>query len=198
MKEVYAQSDENGYTRRMTDICTPASFTTLCTSRRSVRAFTDEPLTEKDLLKLLDVARHAPSVQNVQPWHFHVITKEELMRNILDAACYGNFTIGNPTLIVVTCDTTARPDNQEIVWNPKELEYSCVGAMELVLLAATTAHLGGCWVSFHHGPVHAALKLPQTQVIVGGLLLGHPDEAKANAGEHLQRKELTDVVRFHE
>ncbi len=182
----------------MPENITLPSFSALCTSRRSVRAFTSEPLAEKDLLKLLEAGRHAPSVQNVQPWHFHVITKDALVKSILDAACYGNFTIGSPTLVIVTCDTAARPDNQEIVWNPKELEYSCVGAMELVLLAAATMNLGGCWISFHHGPVHAALKLPQTHIVVGGLLLGHPDNAKAGAGEHLQRKELTDIVSIHE
>lgn len=182
----------------MHDPASLPSFLGLCEKRTSVRAFTDEPLAEKDLLKLFEAARHAPSVQNVQPWHFHVVAKEELRRSLLDSACYGNFTTGDPTLVVVTCDTTARPDNQELLWNPKELEYSCMGAMEHVLLAATAAGLGACWLSFHHGPVHAALKLPQTDLVVGGLLIGHPDPHGPGAGEHRQRKTLTDVVSFHE
>lgn len=182
----------------MTDHCDLPSFLALCAERRSVRTFTDEALDEKTLLRLLDAARHAPSVQNVQPWHFHVIAKEGLLKSVIDSACYGNFASGNPTLVVVSCDTSARPDNQELLWNPKELEYSCMGAMEHILLAATAAGLGGCWVSFHHGPVHGALKLPQDHLVVGGLLLGHPDVEKTNAGEHTHRKTLTDVVSFHE
>ena len=178
--------------------CNLSSFLGLCEQRRSVRAFTDAPLAERDLLKLLDAARHAPSVQNIQPWHFHVINKEELRQSIMDAACYGNFTSGDPALVVVTCDTSARPDNQELVWNPKELEYSCMGAMEHVLLAAAAAGFGGCWISFHHGSVHAALKLPQTEIVVGGLLLGHPDPSGPGAGEHRTRKSITDVVSIHE
>jgi|GEM_PF-1486256 len=182
----------------MTEHASLPSFLALCAERRSIRAFTDEAVAERDLLKLLDAARHAPSVQNVQPWHFHVIAQEGLLKSVIDSACYGNFMSGNSTLIVVTCDMSARPDNQELLWNPKELEYSCMGAMEHVLLAAAAAGLGGCWVSFHHGPVHAALKLPQTKIVVGGLLIGHPDPTKEGAGEHYQRKTLTDVVSFHE
>lgn len=182
----------------MPEACTLPSFLALCQARRSVRAFTDEPPSEKDLLKFLDAARFAPSVQNVQPWHFHVIHKEELRHSIIDAACYGNFTTGAPALVVVTCDTAAKPDNQELVWNPKELEYSCMGAMEHVLLAAAAGGLGGCWISFHHGPVHAALRLPQSQLVVGGMLIGHPDPKGPGAGEHRERKSLTDVVSIHE
>ncbi len=182
----------------MTEHHSLQSFLALCEKRVSVRGFTDEPVSEKDLLKLLDAARHAPSVQNVQPWHFHVIAKEELRTSVMDSACYGNFTTGNPTLVVVTCDTSLHPNNQEIVWNPRELEYSCMGAMEHVLLAAAASGLGGCWVSFHHGPVHASLKLPQEHIVVGGLLIGHPDPGSPGAGEHRERKSLTDVVSFHE
>lgn len=177
--------------------CDLDSFLALCERRASIRAFTDDAIPERDLLRLLETARHAPSVQNVQPWRFHVIAKEGLRKSLMDAACYGDFTTGSPTLVVVTCDSAARPDSQEVVWNPKELEYSCMGAMEHVLLAATAAGLGGCWLSFHHGPVHAALKLPQTALVVGGLLLGHP-AAGNGAGEHRQRKTLTDVVSIHE
>ncbi len=182
----------------MTEHHSLQSFLSLCEKRVSVREFTDEPVSERDLLKLLDAARHAPSVQNVQPWHFHVIAKEELRKSVLDAACYGDFATGNPTLVVVTCDTSLQPADQEIIWNPRELEYSCMGAMEHVLLAAAASGLGGCWVSFHHGPAHASLKLPQTHTIVGGLLVGHPDPNGPSAGEHRERKSLTDVVSFHE
>ena len=155
-------------------------------------------MSERVLPRLLDVARLAPSIQNVQPWHFHIIQQENLRRSLVDAACYGNFTTGNPTLVVVTCDSSAKPDNQEVVWNPKELEYSCVGAMEHILLAASAAGLGGCWVSFHHGPVHAALKLPQSQQVIGGLLIGQPDATTPQTGEHAQRKALDEIVSIHE
>ncbi len=150
------------------------------------------------LLELLEVGRLAPSIQNMQPWKFHVIANDALRSRIVENACYGNFATGTPTLVVVTCDTSARPENQEVVWNPKELEYSCVGAMEQVLLAAAAAGLGGCWISFYHGPVHEIMALPLTHVVIGGMLIGHADPAEREAGEHVERKLLTDIVRIHD
>ena len=53
--------------------------------RRSIRAFTSEPVTKKTLLHLLDAAIQAPSARNMQPWQFMVITgkaRERLVQRI--------------------------------------------------------------------------------------------------------------------
>lgn len=42
-------------------------------SRRSVRAFTPEPVSKDLLLELLDVAARAPSGTNTQPWQVYVV-----------------------------------------------------------------------------------------------------------------------------
>jgi nitroreductase len=48
--------------------------------RRSIRAFTAEPVFKKTLLHLLDAAIRAPSARNMQPWQFIVITGEARKR----------------------------------------------------------------------------------------------------------------------
>ena len=50
-------------------------------TRRSIRSFTDAPVTEAELETLLRAAMAAPSAGNAQPWHFVVATD----RAILDA-----------------------------------------------------------------------------------------------------------------
>jgi nitroreductase len=45
----------------------------LLKSRRSIRAFTDESVSDEDLQKVLEAARWAPSGANSQPWEFIVI-----------------------------------------------------------------------------------------------------------------------------
>ena len=53
--------------------------------RRSIRAFTSEPVTKKILLHLLDAAIQAPSARNMQPWQFIVITgkaRERLVQRL--------------------------------------------------------------------------------------------------------------------
>jgi nitroreductase len=43
-------------------------------SRKAVRVFRPDAVSRKDVADILDVARHAPSNSNTQPWHVHVLT----------------------------------------------------------------------------------------------------------------------------
>lgn len=51
----------------------PRAVEQLIRSRRSIRSYTDEPVSDDDLGRLLDAARYAPSAHNHQPWQFNVI-----------------------------------------------------------------------------------------------------------------------------
>ncbi len=44
------------------------------TSRRSIRAFLDQPVAREDIEKILEVASRAPSGTNTQPWKVYVLT----------------------------------------------------------------------------------------------------------------------------
>ncbi|MGD9947166.1 MAG: nitroreductase family protein [Desulfobulbus sp.] len=44
--------------------------------RHSVRSFTDEPISEAQIMQILEAARQAPSSLNSQPWRFAVITDQ--------------------------------------------------------------------------------------------------------------------------
>jgi nitroreductase len=57
------------------------------TSRRSIRAFLDQPVAREDIERILEVAARAPSGTNTQPWKVHVLTgqaRERLSKAILD------------------------------------------------------------------------------------------------------------------
>ena len=58
------------------------AFLELLKTRRSIRAFTDEPVSDEDVQKVLEAARWAPSGANSQPWEFIVIrdqaTKDQM------------------------------------------------------------------------------------------------------------------------
>ena len=47
-------------------------------SRRSVRAFSDEPVPKEILERVLAAATRSPSSGNLQPWHLYVVTGEPL------------------------------------------------------------------------------------------------------------------------
>lgn len=173
-------------------------FKSLCKKRRSIRYFDQKPVSKDDVMKLLELARLAPSVENLQPWHFHVIFNKELRHKLLEACCYGNFVEGADVFIVITANRSLENEAKEPVWNPKELEYSCMAAAEHILLGATAMGLGSCWVSLHHGTAHETLQMPRHEIVVGGLMLGHYKKGEDVNSNGRQRKSIEDMYTFHE
>ncbi len=51
-------------------------------SRRSIRAYKDQPVPLEDLKELVRMASLAPSVANFQPWKFVIITNKELLNDM--------------------------------------------------------------------------------------------------------------------
>ncbi|MFN8507929.1 MAG: nitroreductase family protein [Dehalococcoidia bacterium] len=56
----------------------------LAATQRAVRAFTDQPVPDDLIARILRVATRAPNARNVQPWHFIVIRDRETKRAIAD------------------------------------------------------------------------------------------------------------------
>jgi nitroreductase len=56
------------------------------TSRMSVRAFTDKPVTKADIEAILEVASRAPSGTNCQPWKVYVLQGNS-RDNLVEKAC---------------------------------------------------------------------------------------------------------------
>ena len=50
-------------------------------SRRSIRRYTGEPVSEADVTSLLKAGMAAPSASNQKPWHFVVITDKRTGRS---------------------------------------------------------------------------------------------------------------------
>lgn len=54
-------------------------------SRRSIRKFTKEIISDKEIFHIIDAAGYAPSNNNRQPWKFIILRSEEKKRMITDA-----------------------------------------------------------------------------------------------------------------
>lgn len=75
-------------------------FTALHT-RRSVRKYTDQPVTDEEIRILLDAAMIAPSAGNAQPWHFIVIRDAQILKSIPDIHPYAGMAAKAPLGIAV-------------------------------------------------------------------------------------------------
>jgi nitroreductase len=143
--------------------------------RRSIRNFTDEPVSEQDLDMLMEAARQAPSGENAQPWRF-IIVKDEGMRKKMGAIAGGGSS-RRFTAEFVTQKMQQRFENLQdeekkqkafkkltsgqvsafmaeapvniVVCGKKDVwdtPYDTSAAIENILLMVTALGLGACWV----------------------------------------------------
>ena len=129
-------------------------------TRRSIRAFTSEPLNEDDLMTIINAASSAPSGGNNQSWVFISISDPRRI-NVLRTICPG--IIGVPAGVIVLClDLNLQNMNPEGTMNI--IRYYDIGAaMQNILLAAHDLGLGGCAIgSFHPKGLKTFLNLPDT------------------------------------
>ena len=61
---------------------TPELLLDLLRKRRSIRSYTDEQVTEEEIMRLIEAAVQAPSGLNAQSWHFTIIQDPERLGKI--------------------------------------------------------------------------------------------------------------------
>lgn len=135
-------------------------LTELIVSRRSVRKFKTEQITEECLQAILKAGIYAPNGINAQRWHFTVIQNEDILKelNVLVRKAFAknvdsdnkiikmtanaarndkySFYYGAPTVILVSSDVA----NQNAI-------ADCVCAVENILLAAYAEGLGSVYIN---------------------------------------------------
>ena len=119
-------------------------------TRRSIRSFNGEPVSEDQIRLLLEAAMAAPTARNIQPWHFIVITDRLLLDAIAKESPNASMAAQAPLGILV-CGDPSSPEYGEY-W-----VQDCSAAMENILLAARAMNMGSCWCGIHTRPEREAL-----------------------------------------
>lgn len=109
------------------------------TSRRSIRKYTDQPLPEGTIERVLRAAVAAPSAGNEQPWHFLVITDKNLLAKMPEVHEYSSMVPSAQACIMV-CGEPAVARHGEM-W-----AQDCAAATENILLTLNALGLGGVWL----------------------------------------------------
>jgi len=143
--------------------------------RRSIREWTDEPVSEQDLAMILEAGRLAPSGENAQPWRF-IIVRDADTRKKLGALAGGGsgrrFTAEFVTHQMQERFATLQDEEKKkaafekltsgqvsaflanaplniVVCGKKDvwdMPYDTSAAIENMLLMVTALGLGACWV----------------------------------------------------
>jgi nitroreductase/NAD-dependent dihydropyrimidine dehydrogenase PreA subunit len=126
----------------------------LIRSRRSIRAYTDEPVADEDLALVLDVARYAPSAHNAQAWHFNVIRGRDKLAPI--AAAIAGFL---ESVLTQLTDARAR-ESLAAVLPPGTVET--LQAMTPTFRLIVEAHRQGMDVIFRGAPAAIVIHAPRS------------------------------------
>jgi len=143
--------------------------------RRSIRAFTDEKVSEKDVERLIDAARWAPSAGNTQPLELVVVKDKEMKRKLSEAALNQTFIQKAPVVIVVCADLNRSSRGYGSRGKHLYSLQDTAAATENILLAAQELGLATCWVgAFREKEVAKAVKAPRNLKPVAIVPVGHP------------------------
>lgn len=144
-------------------------------TRKSVRQFTAEPVTEAQIDTLLRCAMAAPSAVNFQPWEFIVVTDRALLDTI--GSRFPNTRISeNVQVAFVMCGNMEKT----FPGAPDFWIDDVSAATENLLLAAHSMGLGAVWCGIFHTEKVAGLQeilsLPGHIVPLCVVPVGHPAE----------------------
>jgi nitroreductase len=168
---------------------------TLFERRFSCRLFDTRPLDRDAVESVLEAARWAPNGGNLQPWRFVVVLDPKRRRAIAGAA-YGQTFISQAPAVITVC---AVPGESATKYGPRGRDLYCLqdtaAAAQNILLAATEAGLGSCWVgAFDEAAIARALELSRSWRPVALIALGRPAEAEPQR----TRRPLSEITLWYE
>ena len=152
-------------------------------TRRSIRAFLDQPIPRAVVEDIIDCGRLAATANNLQPWVFIAVEDARLRKQIADVTDWGKFIAQAPVCIAVFCSKT------------KYFLEDGSAATQNILNAAHAHGMGSCWVAGHQkkyaDKVRSILSVPDSHVLVSLVALGRTAEEPRP-----EKKTLAEVLRW--
>lgn len=155
------------------------TFHNLIVNRRSIRKYTQEPLTPEAVQSLLEAALLAPTSKNSRAWHFVVIEDRGDLERL--SHCKSNYatSIAGCSLAIVIAMDEAKDEAY--------IEDAAVAASYIQLQAADLG-LGSCWVQVRgrftadnessEEIVREITGIPDEYPVICIISIGHKDEER--------------------
>lgn len=168
------------------------SFSELIKNRRSMRKFTEEELSQEQVVTLLKAALMAPTSKRSNGWQFIAVDDKAVLKELSHCKEQAASFIADAALaIVVTADPLASD-----VW----IEDASIASI-LIQLQAEDMGLGSCWVQVRERHTEAGmpsdefvrgiLDIPLQLQVLSIIVIGHKGmERKPFDEEHLQWEKI--------
>jgi len=143
-------------------------------TRRSIRKYTGEPISQQELETVLRAACYAPSAHNFQPWEFIIIKDKGKFEKIANMHPYAKMLPQADVCIIVCGDNGKQPMMGYLV-------EDCSASIQNILLAAHGIGLGAVWCGLYPQEdrvkfIKELCKLPDNIIPVGMVVMGHKGE----------------------
>lgn len=154
------------------------NLTELINSRRTIRKFRQEPISNKLIEKFINCARLAPTAANLQPLKYIGINSKEMTDKIFPLVKWAGYLAPNynpknnerPTAYIAICGDK----------NIRETGYDMdIGAaVENIILSALEDGIGSCWMlSIDKEKISEILNLEENIKLSTIIALGYPLES---------------------
>ncbi|MFA6048480.1 MAG: nitroreductase family protein [Candidatus Micrarchaeia archaeon] len=175
------------------------TFLELAKARKTVYEFSGKPVGERELGKILEAGRWAPSCTNSQPWNFVVVRERKRIEELMRTANYGDFH-GTPALLIALVlrqKLCAGPDKvcfRNVKTYTHDTYMSIAAAGLQIALEATDLGVGSCFLTPEAAKAKKLLKtLAEDDV---PLMVGLGFEKKGAFQKKRERRALGESVSY--
>ncbi len=152
-------------------------------TRRTVREFKPDPVTDESLAKLLSAARWSPSSRNQQPWRFIVIRDRDTLVKMGETAGSGGFLARAPLAIAIVMENADQP------------LMDAGRALQQMELVAWSEGMGTCYVTLtddQRATISNVLGIPEGPFLVTVIPFGYRRDDFQGRG--VPRKPVSELV----
>ncbi len=145
-------------------------------TRRSIRKYGGQPVSDETVRLLLQAAMSAPSARNEQSWEFVIIRDKKTLQQVPTFHPFARHVPDAPIAVVVC-------GNTKLEAKPGLWALDCSNAAMNILLAAHSMGLGAVWTTLYPYEDRMAgmkklLNLPDHIIPLTIIPIGHPGEKK--------------------
>lgn len=169
-------------------------------TRRSVRVYKSDPVSQEKLFRLLNIARFAPSGTNTQGLSYLVVSDKKILEQVAKSTVewleqelnkpdsklpegyrksVADYRDGKDTIL-------RNAPHLILALTPREIlpvsTDSAKFALEYVELLAPTIGIGTCWLGLvqlcaraKYPPLWEVLRIPENTLVVGAISIGYPE-----------------------
>ena len=147
-------------------------------TRRSTKAYTGEPVTDRELETIIRAGMQSTSAFNSRPWCMVTVQNRDTLNTMIGYTPWWKM-LGMAAAAIVVCGDLKKTEKM----SREFIVDSCAASAMSMILAARAIGLGAGWLGMvegqeHHDDLKALLGIPEDYAVMSVISVGHAAEEK--------------------